>query len=101
HWYRAQAMAGLGHYAQAQDECEQLGGGGRASAQLREIVGLRIGQAVLDHQPTGFPWPQLPWLAYDQAKFQGRIGSIVRDMRQEANVNVLRGLLLLEEGNVD
>jgi tetratricopeptide (TPR) repeat protein len=103
HWLRAQALAALGDYALAEEECEQLitQGRGEESSPPWEVMALLIGQTVLDEQPVGASVALLPFRAVDRMKSLNRVAGLAKDMRQVANANVCRGLLLLEEGAVE
>jgi tetratricopeptide (TPR) repeat protein len=103
HWLRAQALAALGDYAPAEEECDQLiaSGAGQESSPPWEVMALLIGQTVVDEQPVGASVGLLPFRAMDRMKFLNRVASLAKDMRQVANANVCRGLLLLEEGEVE
>src|SRR5262249_955221 len=103
HWLRVQALAALGDYALAREECEQLASEGRdrESSQSREGMALLIGQAVLDEQPRGAPVPARLLHAYGGIKFKTRVGGLAKGLGDEANAIVFQGLLALEEGAVD
>jgi hypothetical protein len=103
YWIRAQALAATGDYALAEGECEQLAtdGRGQGSARAQEVMALLTGQVLLDEQPVGAFWPQLPWRALGRLQWQQRLAVLAKGLRQQANANVLRGLLALEEGSVD
>jgi hypothetical protein len=100
HWLRTQALAALGDYALAQEECEQLAseGRGREASQPREAMAGLVGQAILDEQPVGASVPDLLLHALGRAKFQNRVAGLAKGLRDDANANVFRGLLALEEG---
>lgn len=100
HWLRAQALAAVGDYALAQEECEQLSseGRGREASQPREAMAGLIGQLILDEQPVGASVPDLLLHTLGRAKFQSRVAGLAKGLRDDANANVFRGLLALEEG---
>jgi hypothetical protein len=101
HALRAQALAALGDYAAAEEEYARRGAGARSQGQEgpRGAMALTVGQAMLHEEPPG-PAPQLPWRGLRQIEFRSRVAGIARRLRQEADVAVLRGLLLLEEGEI-
>jgi hypothetical protein len=103
HWLRAQAFAAAGDYGQADAELAELatGGHGQGIAQARAPLAVLIGRAILDGQPLGVGWYHEPWRAWDRSKLEGRLVSFVKAARQEANANVIRGLLALEQGNTE
>jgi tetratricopeptide (TPR) repeat protein len=104
HWVRAQALAASGDYALAEEECERLaaeGRGGGTAAQLREAMAAWVGEAALDEQSVGASWPDLIRRALGRTLLHDRIARLGTRLGDEANANTMRGLLLLEEGNVD
>jgi hypothetical protein len=107
HWLRAQALAATGDYALAEEECAQLGRAlaadnqDRAPGRPREMMALLIGQAVLEEHPGADPVPLLLWRALRRGQLHGRVLDLARGMRQEADGAVLRGLLALEQGDVE
>jgi tetratricopeptide (TPR) repeat protein len=99
-WLRSKALAASGDYLLAEEGCVQLA---KASAvgdvdrgQLRQLIAVVIGQAFLE-APTNGPLP----FAVRRASFSMEIGGLARSLRKEADATVLRGLLALEEGEVD
>jgi hypothetical protein len=106
HLLRAQALAASGAYALAEEECEQLarslagGAQGQEAVRLREVMALWIGRAVLEHQPGGESVPRLALRARSRYELRQRIAGFARDLKRQADVTVLRGLLALEEGEV-
>ena len=62
---------------------------------------MLVGQAILDEQPAAAIWPALVLRARGRLRLETRTESLAKDMRQVANATVFRGLLALEEGNVD
>ena len=72
-----------------------------AGGALGGLMALLVGQAVLDHQPALATWLDLPGRALAHAKFENRLAGQVAGLRRWANANVLRGLLALEQGDVE
>jgi tetratricopeptide (TPR) repeat protein len=107
HWLRAQALAASGEYAQAQEEwgllTRTLGAGpqGQEPEQAREVIALLAGQRVLDEQLGGRSVPDLLRRVFDRSEFRKRVAGLGQGLRREADLGVLRGLLLLEEGDAD
>ena len=103
HWLRAQTLAALGDYDQAEREVADLAGAGRPGHgdDLREIIAFVVTRAILDEQPLGGTLPQVFWPALTRVKFRNEVTQIGQSMRDEANAAVLRGLLLMEEGQVE
>jgi hypothetical protein len=107
HWLRAQARAASGDYALAEQECGQLsqalavGFPGQGSVQFREVMALLAANRVLDEQPAGGSLFDLLRRAQGRFDFYNRITGLAQRLRREADVTVLRGLLALEEGEVD
>src|SRR5262249_30408074 len=103
HWLRARALAALGDYALAEEECEQLIalGRGQEGPPAWEAMAQVVGQTVLNEQPVGASVAVLPFRAVDRRNAFNRVAALAKDLRQVANANVCRGLLLLEEGEVE
>lgn len=104
HWLRTQALAASGAYASAEEECSELARsvlfeGQLQGTQLRETIALTVGRAVLDVCPGLGSAPL--WRAFRWVEFRGGIANLARGMQQQADATVLRGLLLLEEGDAD
>jgi tetratricopeptide (TPR) repeat protein len=106
-WLRAQALAASGDYALAQEECNQLtrflaaGPGGAGSLPIRGVMALLTARRVLAEQPgTRSPFALLRQ-ATDRPEFHGRLANLAQRLKREANMTVFRGLLALEEGEVE
>ncbi|HEV3236488.1 MAG TPA: hypothetical protein VGZ25_05840 [Gemmataceae bacterium] len=107
HWLKAKAFAASGAYKPAQEECNSLGQSnlldGRETNRfsLREAMAILVGQALLNQQP-GYGTPpyflRRPF-GWGPFEFQSRVNSIARDIKLQADANVLLGLLALEEGD--
>ncbi len=97
HWLRILAFAAGGDYELAQTECAALGG---ERLPYRETIGLLVGQVVLEERPGDGP---LAYLLRRGLGWRGtleRLPQAARRLTQQAHVNVLQGLLALEEGRV-
>jgi Tetratricopeptide repeat len=96
-WLRAQAFAASGNYALAEKECARLAPswvlGDPEGEQYREIMAVLIARRVLDELPGKVP--------FGRAKFGQILGALSESLKKEANILVLRGLIALEEGEVD
>jgi hypothetical protein len=107
HWMRARALAASGDYGLAEEECDQLarslvaGDNDQAPPQPRETMALLVGQALLEERPGTEPLPSRLWQALRRGQFHERIRALARGLRQEADGTVLRGLLALEQGDVE
>jgi hypothetical protein len=103
HWLRAQALAAGGDYALAEQECEQLAALARGSERLppAEEAALVIGEAILSEQPLAASVADRPARAVGRTLFSNRIAGLAKGLQQEANANALRGLIALEEGDVE
>jgi hypothetical protein len=66
----------------------------------REVMALMISKAILEDFPGAGPYALLR-RPQARLEFRSRLESLARSLRQEADVTVLRGLLALEEGEVD
>jgi tetratricopeptide (TPR) repeat protein len=107
HWLRAQALAALGNYASAREECDELSAlmaqadSIREPAQFRELMALLIGQKKLYDQSGATCLPDLLVRTGYHFVFHKRIADFAQALRKEADLSVLRGLLALEEGDAD
>jgi tetratricopeptide (TPR) repeat protein len=103
HWLRAQAFAASGNYALAEEECARLAPswvlGDPDGEQYREALAVVIGRRVLDEFPGGVPY-QYRW-PFGRAEFVRSVETLSESLKKEANILVLRGLIDLEEGEVD
>jgi hypothetical protein len=106
HLVRTMALAALGDYGVAQNECNQLCGslatGARAqeAARSREIMALMVGKRMLEEQTEPGSVPQLAIATMDRYEFRVRLDRLAQSLHREAEMTVFRGLLALEEGNV-
>jgi tetratricopeptide (TPR) repeat protein len=107
HWLRTRALAATGDYALAREELDELnrslspgteepGKGG-----LRETMAMLIGQAVLDEGCVDGPAPYHLRRVFIRRELRSSVARLARKLTQAADVSVLRGLLALEEGEVD
>jgi hypothetical protein len=107
HWLRAQAQAASGNYAEAEEECVELARfqvlvpDGPEPRTIRGRMARLIGQAILDEQPSVRSVSSLFQQATTRFAFSTEIAALGRSLKREADVNVLRGLLLLEEGEIE
>jgi hypothetical protein len=107
HWLRAQALAALGDYAGARQECAELaqallpGDPGREIVPPRWAAGLLVAQAVLDVRPGLGIAPNLLSRTLGRVQFLDRMTLLTRGLKRGADVDVLRGLIALEEGRTD
>jgi tetratricopeptide (TPR) repeat protein len=115
HRLRAQALAASGEYERAEEECDALARvilpppePGQQGGGPREAMAVLIGKTVLDEQPapsaTVLELPakilELPRRHKDRADIKNNIMHLAGVLRAEADVKVMRGVLLLEEGRV-
>jgi tetratricopeptide (TPR) repeat protein len=106
HWLRIQALAALGDYTSAREECRQLSEVlaqtiiGRGPDQFREIMALLIGQRVLADQSPGTCIPDLLVQTGNRFLFRDRFMELAQALQKEADLIVIQGLLALEEGDV-
>jgi tetratricopeptide (TPR) repeat protein len=107
HWFLAQAAAALGDYSRAQDECvrasEGLGlrPGASQPMRFREGMALLVAKLLLDEQTGGGAPPSDLRTPLGRVEFSTQIRTLAGMLRQQAELTVLRGLLALEEGDVD
>src|SRR5207253_6662229 len=67
----------------------------------RELMAIVIGQTVTDEQPVGGSPAHLLVRAIGRVELTKRVNSLAYSLRKEADATVLRGLLLLEQGDAD
>jgi tetratricopeptide (TPR) repeat protein len=98
---RIQALAALGDYAAAQEECAQVVAGQGQDPRFREVIAQLAGRAVLDESPGPGFLPALVWKILPRINFGTSVYGLVQSMRHSADMSMLRGLLRLEEGNLE
>src|SRR5262245_45937875 len=103
HWVRAQAFAALGDYGPARDECSMLAATlrGPEPGRTRERIAVSACDAVLNEQPLGRTAAHALAAIWDRQDTHQRLIALGRSLQQEAEANVLQGLIALEEGAVD
>ncbi len=107
HWMRMQALAALGEYDLAREECNAFAGSlGQSDpsgqpVHYREIMALLIGQRVLGEHSEKRTLFDGFWKAIGRTQFSNQLGELIKILKREADVTVLRGLLALEEGDAD
>jgi len=103
HWIRAQALAASGDYALAEEALTLVAVDTAAAEAMpaRERMARLIGQAILAEQPGPESVPHRLSRALVRRTFRTHVAGLARDLRKEADATVLRGLLALEEGEVD
>jgi hypothetical protein len=106
HWLRVRALAALGDYTRAEEECDESA---RALARIpdvteamrvREGLALYIAKLVLDVNlaPEGSLSNALAKI--NQVKGAEIIEDLVQRLKQQADFTALHGLLALEEGEI-
>jgi tetratricopeptide (TPR) repeat protein len=107
HWMRTQALAALGEYDLAREECNEFSGSlgaprsGRATVPYREIMALLVGQRVLGEHFSTSALSDGFWKTAGRMHFRNRVGEFAKALKREADLTVLRGLLALEQGDVE
>jgi hypothetical protein len=96
---RIQALAASGEYAAARDELAR--GDQRQIPQIRSVMAAAVAEAVMEGCPSSPSLPWMLWKTFPLAEFSTRITNLAESAKQAANRSVLKGLLLLEEGEVD
>jgi len=107
HWFRVRATAASGDYTRAEEECEEAA---RALAlspnspqlmHLRANMALLIATLVLDGQrPPEATFAHL-LARINQGALAVQLQTLAQRLQQQADLNVFRGLLALEEGEVE
>jgi tetratricopeptide (TPR) repeat protein len=99
---RALALAASGDYRLSERELATLAIAWQGPVAPRTRMALEIAKAVLEEQPlTRGSWAYQVWRAPGRIDFRDRVLGLARRLRGETNAIVLRGLLALEEGEVD
>lgn len=103
HWLQTQARAALGHYAAAREQCNLLAVANHAedAAGTRAALALEVGKGVLADRPVQMSLPAALWRGAERLSLGKFAHERARSLRDEANANVLLGLLALEEGSSD
>jgi len=103
HWLRAQAFAASGNYRTAARELSALAPSGLEQQQggARTAMARLIGQALLNEQLGPQALPQRLWRAVLGMEFRDGVISLARSLQHDADATVIRGLLALEQGDVD
>ena len=102
YWIRAQALAASGDYSLSGRELATLAIAWQGPVAPREQMALEIAKTVLEEQPLARGnWAHQVWRTPSRIDFRNRTLGLARRLKAETNVNVLRGLLALEEGEVD
>lgn len=98
-WFRVQAFASLGDYTNADLEARLLAVANRDIENPRAALALALGQAITDLPAPGSELPNAAKRAVNWFDLRDRVSAIARYLRHEADVNTLRGLLALEQGD--
>src|SRR5262249_39109497 len=89
---RAEALGAVGDYALAEAEFVELaravsfGDEGQGS-RPRELMALRVGQALLDEQPGNASTGLLLWKVFRRVDFLRTVPDVAQRIRREADVN--------------
>jgi hypothetical protein len=106
HWEKAQAYAAIGDYVNARKSIEELSRslamapGVAKPVEFQEIMSKIIAERVLTEFAGNRSIIDLSRLGFDRAEFLNRISLIYKSLQRQADLLVLRGLILLEEGAV-
>jgi tetratricopeptide (TPR) repeat protein/uncharacterized membrane protein YhaH (DUF805 family) len=100
HWLRAQAWAAGGDYAAAAREMKALASSDRG-ARTRAAMARLVAQAIIDEPLGTATVPQRVVQAMVRGQLLGGVADLARTLRHEADATVIRGLLALEQGDVD
>jgi tetratricopeptide (TPR) repeat protein len=107
HWMRTQALAALGEYYLAREECNEFAASLAAAGpngepmDYRGVMALMIGQRVLGEHSGPSSCIDAFWRAADRSQFINRRTELAKSLKRDADVTVLRGLLALEQGDAD
>jgi hypothetical protein len=107
HWMRIRAFAASGEYARADEECLQLIQTLDATVQsgpalrLDSLLALVTAQSILEEHTAQGSLPAVAWGAFRRAEYYNQVAGLVRRLRQETDIKVLRGLLAFEVGDME
>jgi hypothetical protein len=108
HWLRAQAAAACGAYAEVEEELDkvsqewrQVRVGGAKLLPVRTAVAERVAKAVLARPGPGTGPAGLAGAIFVQFDALRPLGGPAGLLRKEADILVLRGVLALEQGDVE
>jgi hypothetical protein len=101
HSLRVRALTALGDYALAQEELTRASGEQSRGLRFRDMMALMVGKGVLDASPAPESLPFRIWQTFLMTQVNNRVSVMAQNMRQEADLSVLGGLVALEEGDVD
>lgn len=102
HWLRAQALAALGDYAGAEEECDQLAAVGRGEGPPpRSVIAVLAAEEALRARSATPSVAHLLWRALARGQSLGRVAGLTNRLRDVSNANTFRGLLALEQGSAD
>jgi hypothetical protein len=101
HWLRIRALAGLGDYAQVQEESAAALGDPNQPAQMRQGMAVLVGRWALDAAPPVGAEPTLLFQVFRQYHIGMQVANLGNAMKQRADLDVLRGILAMEQGDVD
>ncbi len=103
HWLRAQAFAGLGDYNSADRELVEIGGGPDDvipnTALLISSTATLVSKNVLGEAPHGSGLPDAVGRAFARAEAVNELRAIESQLRNLAEIGMLRGVLALEVGD--
>jgi tetratricopeptide (TPR) repeat protein len=103
-WLRAQAFAAGGNYAAAEEELGHLAVGGRAEGDMtpRAAIALMVAQQFgLESRLGGRSFAESIRRVLTRTVFLDRVNDLAQRMRQEADINVVLGVLALEQGRTE
>ncbi len=101
HWFRIRSLAASGEYALAQEESAVALGDASQGSKMRHGMAVLVGRWLLDGAPAVGATPSILWQLFRQYHISIQIMTLAQAMKQRADLDVLRGLLALEQGDVD
>ena len=104
HWLRARALAATGNYALSQEELGRMAPSSAADDSGTAPQDERTAMAVviagqMAKEASAAAWPHSLRRVFDRMSFLMGVRSLALELRRQANVLVLRGLLALEQGD--
>jgi hypothetical protein len=107
HWLRLHALAATGDYAAAEEEMNALlrfragNAPDEGPVRVRELMALVVARRLLEESGGTRCLPELFLRTVTRSEMRTRVASLEKILTREANLTVLRGLLALEQGEVE
>jgi tetratricopeptide (TPR) repeat protein len=102
YWNRVQALAATGDYKLAIEECRNLAISAQlAGHQFRDDILVEVGKSILNEQPGVDSGASRMLTLLQRANFLRDVAGLAARMRRQADSIVIRGILALEQGDLE